>query len=147
MLHRKPATRRIWFSLQCLYAIVMKSAADTLYSQRALRQSAEEREQKLRTAYELLEGWRSHLPRALQDVHKQDMHHMLEDHQTRHVALPVFRQYHEAIFMIFYPWASSPPSGRISDDARRKSMESCVNSAQVVLATANRIIGMDVLDR
>lgn len=135
-----------WFSLQCLYAIVVSSAAEMLYNQRALRQSIVEREQKLKTAYKLLEGWRSHLPAPLQEIHKHDMHRILDDHQTRHIALSIFRQYHEAIFMIYFPWTCSQSGGRFSEDCRRKSMELCVNSAQVVLAIANQILCLDILD-
>lgn len=118
-----------------------------LYSQRALRQLPVEREQKLRTAYELLEGWRKRLPVPLQEVHKQDMHRILDDHQTRPIAMLIFRQYHEAIFMIYFPWTGSQSDGRVSDDCRRQSMNLCVNSAQVVLAIANQILGLDILDR
>jgi hypothetical protein len=118
-----------------------------LYNQQALRQSLGEREHKLETAYELLEGWRSHLPAPLQEIHKHDMHRILDDHQTRHIALSIFRQYHEAIFMIYFPWTGSQSGGRVSEDCRRKSMELCVNSAQVVLAIANQILCLDILDR
>ncbi|MCJ1285674.1 hypothetical protein MMC26_005015 [Xylographa opegraphella] len=135
-----------WFSLQCLYAIVISSAAKMLYNQRALRQSLVEREQKLEAAYELLEDWRNHLPTPLQDIHKHNMHHILDDHQTRHIALSIFRQYHEAIFMIYFPWTGSQSDGRVSAACRRRSMELCVNSAQVVLAIANQILCLDILD-
>lgn len=118
-----------------------------LYSQRALRQSFVEREQKLETAYKLLEGWRSHLPAPLQDIRKPDMHGILDDHQTRHIALSIFRQYHEAIFMIYFPWTGSQTGGRFSEDCRRKSMELCINSAQEVLDIANQILCLDILDR
>ena len=117
-----------------------------LYNQQALRQSLLEREQKLKMAYELLEGWRSHLPAPLQKIHKHDMHQVLDDHQTRPIALSIFRQYHEAIFMIYFPWTGSQSGGRVSEDYRRKSMELCVNSAQVVLAVANQILSLDILD-
>lgn len=118
-----------------------------LYSQRALRQSFVEREQKLETAYKLLEGWRSHLPAPLQDIRKPDMHRILDDHQTRHIALSIFRQYHEAIFMIYFPWTGSQTGGRFSEDCRRKCMELCINSAQEVLDIANQILCLDILDR
>lgn len=118
-----------------------------LYNQQALRQSLFEREQKLKTAYELLEGWRSQLPASLQEIHKHDIHRILDDHQTRHIALSIFRQYHEAIFMIYFPWTGTQSGGRVSEDYRRRSMELCVNSAQVVLAIANQILCLDILDR
>ena len=136
-----------WFSVQCLYAILLSSAAEMLYNQRALRQTSTEREQKLETAYELLEGWRKHLPPPLQDIHKQNTHLLLDDHQTRDVILSIFRQYHEAIFMICFPWTGSQSNGRISDDYRRKCLHLCVNSAQEVLATSNQILNLDVLDK
>lgn len=118
-----------------------------LYNQQALRQSLVEREQKLKAAHELLEGWRSLLPAPLREIHKHDMHRILDDHQTRHMALSMFRQYHEAIFIIDFPWAGSQSGGRVSGDCRQKCMELCVNSAQVVLAIANQILCLDILDR
>ena len=136
-----------WFSLQCLYAIVISSAAEMLYNQRALRQSLVEREQKLKTAYMLLEGWRSHLPAPLQEIHKYDMHRILDDHHTRHIALSIFRQYHEAIFMIYFPWTGGQSGDRFSEDCRRKSTELCVNSAHLVLAIADQVLSLDILDR
>lgn len=140
-------TETDWFSVQCLYAIVISSAAEMLYTQRALRQSLIEREQKLKTAFDLLEGWRKHLPNPLQEIHKQNTHLILDDHCVRDVTLSVFRQYHEAIFMICFPWAANRSDGRVSEDCRRKSVELCVNSAQVVLAIANQILNLDMLDR
>ena len=136
-----------WFSVQCLYAIVISSAAEMLYSQRALRQSPAEREQKLKLAYETLGGWRRHLPNSLQDIHKQNLHLVLDDYQVRDIVLSVFRQYHEAIFMIYFPWTSSDSRDRVSEDCRQKCEELCVNSARVVLVIANQIVGLDVLDR
>lgn len=136
-----------WFSLQCRYAIAISSAAKMLYNQQALRQSPVERQEKLKTAHTLLEGWRSNLPAPLQEIHKHDTHRILDDHQTRHMAMSIFRQYHEAIFMIYFPWAGSQSGGRVSEDCRRKSMELCVNSAHVVLAIANQILSLDILDR
>ena len=118
-----------------------------LYSQRALRQSFVEREQKLETAYKLLEGWRSHLPAPIQDIRKPDMNRILDDHQTRHIVLSTFRQYHEAIFMIYFPWTGSQTGGRFSEDCRRKSMDLCIKSAQEVLEIANQILCLDILDR
>ncbi|KAL9114946.1 MAG: hypothetical protein Q9227_001189 [Pyrenula ochraceoflavens] len=136
-----------WFPLQCLYATVMSSAAKMLYNQRALRQSPLEREQKLEMAYKLLEGWRNHLPAPLTELHKHDMQRTLEDHQMRNVALTMFRQYHEAIFLIFFPWSGSQSVDKVSEDCRRRSMELCVNSAQVVLGITNQISSLDILDR
>ena len=140
-------TETDWFSVQCLYAIVISSAAEMLYNQRALRQSLIEREQKLKTAFELLEGWRKHLPTSLQEIHKQNTHLILDDHHVRDFTLSIFRQYHEAVFMICFPWGGNRSDGRVSDDCRRKSIELCVNSAQVVLAVANQIVNLDILDR
>nr|ANM86370.1 putative C6 transcription factor [Cladonia uncialis subsp. uncialis]AUW31185.1 putative C6 transcription factor [Cladonia uncialis subsp. uncialis] len=140
-----------WFSVLRLYAIIISSVAGMLYNQRALRQTPAEREHKLKTAYELLEGWRSHLPAPLQGIHKQDIHLILDDHRTRDLHLSIFRQYHEAIFMIYFPWTGSQADGRISEDYRRKSMELCVNSAQVVflnlIAASICIIFLDVATR
>ena len=118
-----------------------------LYTQRALRNSLIEREQKLKTAFELLEGWRKHLPHALQEIHKQSTHLILDDYRVRDVILSIFRQYHEAIFMICFPWAGIRTDGRVSEDCRRRCVELCVNSAQVVLAIANQILNLDILDR
>ncbi|KAH8799105.1 hypothetical protein F5884DRAFT_905564 [Xylogone sp. PMI_703] len=136
-----------WFPLQCLYATIVSSAAKMLYSQSALRQSPTEREQKLNMAYKLLEEWRSRLPPPLRDIHKPEMSRVLDDHQTRHITLTMFRQYHEAIFMIYFPWTGAQSSSRVSEECRRQSMELCVNSAQVVLATANQVSSLDILDR
>ena len=119
-----------------------------LYSQRALRQSLPERKQKLRTAYELLEGWRTKLPPPLHDIHTQDMYLILNDQRMpRDVALSIFRQYHEAILMIHFPWTGRQADARVSEEYRRKSVELCVGSAQVVLAIANQILNLDILDR
>ena len=136
-----------WFPLQCLYATVLSSATKSLYKQSALRQSFVEREQSLEFAYNLLEGWRSQLPAPFQGIHNEDMRKVLDDHQTRHIALVMFRQYHEAIFMIFFPWTSSQADGKVSKEWRNKSMELCVNSAQAVLAIANQISSSDIRDR
>ncbi|KAH8804517.1 hypothetical protein F5884DRAFT_884048 [Xylogone sp. PMI_703] len=136
-----------WFPLQCLYATIVSSAAKMLYSQSALRQSCAEREQKLNMAYKLLEEWRSRLPAPLRDIHQPDMSRILDDHQTRHITLTMFRQYHEAIFMIYFPWTGAQSSSRVSEECRRRSMELCVTSAQVVLATANQVSSLDILDR
>jgi hypothetical protein len=127
--------------------MAISSAAKMLYNQSALRQSLLEREQKLKIAYKLLEDWRSHLPPPLHEIHKHDTRRLLDDHQTRGIVLSMFRQYHEAIFMIYFPWTGSQSAGKVSEDWRRKSMELCVNSAQVVLATANQISSLDILDR
>lgn len=118
-----------------------------LYNQQALRQSLVEREQKLKTVHELLEGWRSHLPAPLQGIYKHDMHRLLNDHQMRHIALSVFRQYHEAIFIIYFPWTGGQSVGRVSESYRRKCIQLCTKSAQVVLDIANQILCVDVLDK
>ena len=118
-----------------------------LYNQQALRQPPPEREQKLKTANELLEGWRNLLPSPLQDIHKHNMHHILDDHQLRPMVLSIFRQYHEAVFIIHFPWTCDHSQGRVSENHRQMSMKLCANSAQVVLAVANQILCLDILDR
>ena len=118
-----------------------------LYNQRALRESLPEREQKLETAYQLLEGWRRRLPPSIQDIHKHNMHHILDNHQTRHISLSIFRQYHEAIFMMYFPWTGTQSNGRVSENWRRRSMELCVSSAQAVLAIADQILCLDMLGK
>ncbi|KAH8588738.1 hypothetical protein B0O99DRAFT_638470 [Bisporella sp. PMI_857] len=135
-----------WFALQCLYATVISSAAKMLYNQSALRQSLAEREQKLEITYKLLEDWRSRLPTPLKDIHKPNMRTILDNYHTRHTVLSMFRQYHEAVFIMYFPW-TAPSGGRVSKDHRRRSLEMCVNSAQVVLATANQVACQDILDR
>ncbi|RQM04530.1 hypothetical protein DH86_00004444 [Scytalidium sp. 3C] len=135
-----------WFSVQCHYAIVISSAAEMLYTQQALRQSLIEREQKLKTAFELLEGWRKHLPTPLQEIHKQNTHLTLDDLYVRDITLSIFRQYHEAVYMICFPWVGNRSDGRVSKDCRRKCVDLCVNSAQVVLAIANQILNMEIID-
>ncbi|KAH8585600.1 hypothetical protein B0O99DRAFT_646535 [Bisporella sp. PMI_857] len=135
-----------WFGLQCLYATVTSSAAKMLYNQSALRQSLAEREQKLEVTYKLLEDWRSRLPAPLKDIHKPNMRTILDNYHTRHIVLSMFRQYHEAIFIIYFPW-TAPSGGRVSKDCRRRSLEVCLSSAHVVLATANQVACQDILDR
>ena len=110
-----------------------------LYSQRALRQTLGEREQMLEIAYNLLEDWRSQLPTLLREMYKPDIHRILDYENLRYIALPMFQQYHEAIFMIFFPWTGDQASGdRVSQEWSMKGMELCVNSAHVVLATETR---------
>lgn len=118
-----------------------------LYTQRALRQSLTEREQKLETALELLESWREHLPAPLREIHKQNIHLNLGDIYVRDVTLSIFRQYHEAAYMICFPWVGNRSDGRVSEDCRRKCGELCVNSAQVVLALSNQILNTEIIDR
>ncbi|EPE28665.1 hypothetical protein GLAREA_09786 [Glarea lozoyensis ATCC 20868] len=112
-----------WFSVQCLYAIVISSAAEMLYTQRALRQSLTEREQKLKTAFELLESWRKHLPTPLQEIHKQTTHLNLDDIYVPDATLSIFRQYHEAVYMIYFlGWATGQTVGS------RKTVEESAGS-------------------
>ena len=119
-----------------------------LYNQKALRQSLEEREQKLEMAHKLLEAWRYQLPVYLQEVHKHDIGgRTLDDHQVRHLALSMIQKYHEAIFIIHFPWTGSQSRCMISESCRRRSMELCVNSAQAILAMAAKISCLDTLDR
>jgi hypothetical protein len=106
-----------------------------------------EREKMLGMAYELLEDWRSRLPAPLEEIEKPDMQRILNSHQIRHIALSMFRQYHEAIFMIYFPWTGTQSSGSVSEDYRQRSIELCVNSAQAVLATANQVSSLDLFDR
>ena len=136
-----------WFPIQCLYALVIGSAASLLYSQRGLRQSAAEREHKLDLSFKLLEDWRSRLPPALKEIHKADVQGITGDHDMRHMTLCMFRQYHEAIFLLYFPWTGPQSKGKISEEARRKGMELCVSSAQVVLTTANQVLSLEILDR
>nr|BBL33410.1 hypothetical protein [Helminthosporium velutinum] len=96
----RASTDTDWFRIQCLYASVIGSAASLLYSQRGLRQSAAEREHKLDLSFKLLEDWRSHLPPALRQIHKADIQGIMADYHVHHIALCMFRQYHEAIFLI-----------------------------------------------
>lgn len=135
-----------WLSVQCLYAVVISSAAEMMYAQRALRQSLIEREHKLMTAFELLESWRKHLPTPLQGIHDQNSNLILDDVHVRDVTLSIFRQYHEAVYMICFPWVGNRSDGRVSEDCRRKCVDLCVNSAQVVLATANKILNIEIID-
>jgi hypothetical protein len=119
-----------------------------LYRQSALRQSLIEREQKLDVAFKLLEDWRDRLPATLKEIHKPDIQRIMDDQPvSRHIALSMFRQYHEAIFMIYFPWSGGQSGGEVSEDCRRRGMELCVSSAQVVLATANQVSSLDILDR
>ncbi|KIN07015.1 hypothetical protein OIDMADRAFT_70428, partial [Oidiodendron maius Zn] len=134
-----------WLPIQCLYASVISSAAKKLYSQSALRQSPIEREKMLGMAYKLLEDWRSRLPATLEEMERPDMQRILNNHHVRHIALSMFRQYHEAIFMIYFPWTGAQSSGSVSEDYRRRSIELCVSSAQAVLATANQVSSLDML--
>ncbi|PVH98313.1 hypothetical protein DM02DRAFT_596157 [Periconia macrospinosa] len=143
----RASTGTDWFRIQCLYALVIGSAASLLYSQRGLRLSAAEREHKLDISFKLLEDWRSHLPPALREIHKADIQGIMADYQVHHIALCMFRQYHEAIFLIYFPWTGKQSEGRIAEKARRKSLEMCVNSAQVVLTTANQVSSLEILDR
>jgi hypothetical protein len=107
-----------------------------------------EREQKLDVAFKLLEDWRGRLPAMLKEIHKPDIQRIMDDQPiSRHIALCMFRQYHEAIFMIYFPWSGGQSGGDVSEDCRRKGMELCVSSAQVVLATANQVSSLDILDR
>lgn len=99
-------------------------------------------------AYKLLEDWRSRLPATLEEMERPDMQRILNNnHHVRHIALSMFRQYHEAIFMIYFPWTGAQSSGSVSEDYRRRSIELCVSSAQAVLATANQVSSLDMLDR
>ena len=119
-----------------------------LYNQKALRQSLEEREQNLEIAYKLLETWRHCLPVHLQGVHNHDMGgRTLDDHRVRHLALSMVRKYHEAIFVVFFPWTGSQSRSMISESCHRKSMELCVQSAQAVLAIVTKISYLDIFDR
>jgi hypothetical protein len=106
-----------------------------------------ERAKMLGMAYELLEDWRSHLPAPLEEIENPDMQKILNSHHSRHIALFMFRQYHEAIFMIYFPWTGAQSSGSVSEGYRQRSIELCVNSAQAVLAIANQVSSLDLLDR
>jgi hypothetical protein len=87
------------------------------------------------------------LPPTLKEIHKTDVQGIMGDYDYRDMALCMFRQYHEAIFLIFFPWTWTQSKEKISEEARRKGMELCVNSAQVVLTTANQVSSLEILDR
>ena len=87
------------------------------------------------------------MPPTLKEIHKADIQGIMGDHDYRDMALCMFRQYHEAIFLIYFPWTGTHSKGKISEEARRKGMELCVNSAQVVLTTANQVSSLEIFDR
>lgn len=136
-----------WLLIQCQHANVLSSAVNTLYSQRALRQTLDERERNLMQAHKALESWRTGLPIHLQNIHRHEIGYVtLHDQQTRHLTLTMVHKYHEAIFIIFFPWTGSQSKVLISEHYRKMSMELCVKSAQAVLAIAARISSGDILD-
>jgi hypothetical protein len=126
--------------------MVIDSAASLLYSQGGLRQSVAERERNLDLSFKLLEEWRGHLPPELRDIHKADEGAM-GDCSLRRMVLRMFRQYHEAIFLLYFPWIRPQSKGRITEETRRKGVELCTNSAQVALTTANQALSWGTLDR
>lgn len=137
-----------WLRIQCQYANALSSAVNTLYSQRALSQNLDERERNLMQAHKGLENWRSGLPMHLQNIHRHETGNLtLDDQKTRHLTLTMVHTYHEAIFIIFFPWTGVKSQGLISEHYRKTSMELCVKSAQAVLAIAARISSCDILDR
>ncbi|GFF70639.1 hypothetical protein IFM62136_07884 [Aspergillus lentulus] len=135
-----------WLLIQCQHANALSSAVNTLYSSRALCQTVAERERNLMQAHKALESWRTGLPIHLQNIHRHETGYVtLDDQKTRHLTLTMVRKYHEAIFIIFFPWTGSQSKGLISEHYRKKSMELCVKSAQAVLAIAARIASCDIL--
>ncbi|PKX88361.1 Zn(II)2Cys6 transcription factor [Aspergillus novofumigatus IBT 16806] len=135
-----------WLLIQCQHANVLSSAVNTLYSSRALCQTVAERERNLMQAHKALESWRTGLPVHLQNIHRHETGYVtLDDQKTRHLTLTMVRKYHEAIFIIFFPWTGSQSKGLISEHYRKRSMELCVKSAQAVLAIAARIASCDIL--
>jgi hypothetical protein len=136
-----------WLLIQCQHASALSSAVNTLYSQRALSQTLDERERNLMQAHKVLESWRTGLPTHLQNIHRHETGYVnLDDQKTRHLTLTMVHKYHEAIFIIFFPWTGSQSKGIISEHYRKRSMELCVKSAQAVLAIAARISSCDILD-
>ncbi|KAJ5995516.1 hypothetical protein N7481_002493 [Penicillium waksmanii] len=136
-----------WLRIQCQYANALSSAVNTLYSQRALRQTVDERERTLMQAHKVLESWRTGLPTHLQNIHRHETGYLtLDDQKTRHLTLTMVHTYHEAIFIIFFPWTGSQSKGLVSEHYRKTIMELCVKSAQAVLAIASRISSCDILD-
>ncbi|KAL4984517.1 hypothetical protein BDW68DRAFT_166902 [Aspergillus falconensis] len=97
-------------------------------------------------AHKVLESWRTGLPTHLQNIHRHETGYVtLDDQKTRRLTLSMARKYHEAIFIIFFPWTGSQSKGLISEHCRKRSMELCVKSAQAVLAIAARISSCDIL--
>ncbi|KAL4949357.1 hypothetical protein BDW69DRAFT_202898 [Aspergillus filifer] len=135
-----------WLLIKCQHANALSSAVNTLYSPKALSQTSAERERNLMQAHKVLENWRTGLPSHLQNIHRHETGYVtLDDQKTRHLTLTMVRQYHEAIFTIFFPWTGIQHKGLISEHYRKKSMELCVKSAQAVLAIAARISSFDIL--
>jgi hypothetical protein len=135
-----------WLLIQCQHANALSSAVNTLYSSRALCQTVAERERNLMQAHKDLESWRTGLPIHLQNIHRHETGYVtLDDQKTRHLTLTMVRKYHEAIFIIFFPWTGSQSKGLISEHYRKRSLELCVKSAQAVLAIAARISSCDIL--
>jgi hypothetical protein len=80
-----------------------------LYSQSALRQTPGEREQVLNSIQSL-----GRLEESTPNTFKRnepDIHRILNYEHLRYIALPMFRQYHEAIFMVLFPWTGDQVSG------------------------------------
>ncbi|KAJ6073380.1 hypothetical protein N7467_011465 [Penicillium canescens] len=120
-----------WLLIQCQHANALSSAVNTLYSQRALCQTLDERERNLMQAQKVLESWRTGLPIHLQNIHRHETGYVtLDDQKTRHLTLTMVHKYHEAIFIIFFPWTGSQSKGLISEHYRKRSMELCVKSAK-----------------
>ncbi|KAL6229819.1 hypothetical protein BDW75DRAFT_234904 [Aspergillus navahoensis] len=150
-----------WLLIQYQHANALSSAVNTLYSPRALCQTVAERERNLMQAHKVLESWRTGLPIHLQNIHRHETGYItLDDQKTRHLTLTMVCKYHEAIFIIFFPWTGSQSKGLISEHFpwtgsqskglisehyRKRSMELCVKSAQAVLAIAARIASCDIL--
>ncbi|KAL4885433.1 hypothetical protein BJY04DRAFT_205251 [Aspergillus karnatakaensis] len=135
-----------WLLIQYQHANALSSAVNTLYSPKALCQTLAERERNLMQAHKVLENWRTGLPSHLQNIHRHETGYVtLDDQKTRHLTLTMVCKYHEAIFIIFFPWTGSQSKGLISEQYRKMSMELCVKSAQAVLAIAARISSCDIL--
>ncbi|GIJ90363.1 hypothetical protein Asppvi_009317 [Aspergillus pseudoviridinutans] len=109
-----------WLLIQCQHANTLSSAVNTLYSSRALCQTVAERERNLMQAHMVLESWRTGLPIHLQNIHRHETGYVtLDDQKTRHLTLTMVRKYHEAIFIIFFPWTGSQ-SRLISEHYRKR---------------------------
>ncbi|KAJ6182067.1 hypothetical protein N7485_000709 [Penicillium canescens] len=93
-----------WLLIQCQHTNALSSAVNTLYSQRALCQTLDERERNLMQAHKVLESWRTGLPIYLQNIHRHETGYVtLDDQKTRYLTLTMVHKYHESIFIIFFP--------------------------------------------
>ncbi|OQE94684.1 hypothetical protein PENNAL_c0003G01580 [Penicillium nalgiovense] len=119
-----------WLLIQYQHVNALSSAVNTLYSQRALCQTLDERERNQDQTHKTPESWRTGLPIHLQNIHQHETGYVtLDDQKTRRLTLTMIHKCHEAIFIIFFPWTGSQSKGLISEHYRKRSMELCVKSA------------------